>query len=570
MAGTCVEKIACTNPNCGSSDGMQVYHNDDGTYSASCFVCQHYEPNPYGDQERPARTTMKAPTNDNDKIASIHVGPVAKLDDRGLLDTVAQYYGVKADAAGTRHYYPYYRGLTFTGYKERVKQSKDFYSLGDLKKVDLFGQSQAAATGSPRLVITEGELDCLAAFQMLWLKQQGTEYADNLPAVVSLPHGSSAAAKDLAEHADFLDRFKEIVLCFDNDDAGREAVQEAMRVLPIERVKVAKFTAKDACDMLQAGHSKAFCHEILFKAQPYRPGTIKTVSEVYEKATTMPTYGKSAPWETLNTLLQGTKPGDMIGVAAGVGSGKSTVWHKWMSHHVMNNDTKVGVCFLEEDTGDSLKNIATFIGHKRFISADAAFTQEELSTAIKELDGKVFMFEDDHHTLRDQSPWDSVKIAIRHLVLVEGCTEIVVDPLTALVAQMTSSEANDALNHIMAEMEAMTASLGFTFYYGAHLNPPRTGLSHEEGGRVYLSQLTGSRAMIKWSQIIIGLERDTQADDVIERNTTTVRLLKGRKIGATGTFRVYYNPEDGSFNELSGGQDRDYSAFTPTMGDREL
>lgn len=564
MSGRLVEKIPC--PSCGSSDANQVYE-EAGKYSAYCWACETYHPDPYGDGVQPSMNVnnFNQPAQGiNDRIAAVHAYNAADISDRGILPAVTSYFGVKSDPGNSKHYYPYWKGIHFCGYKERIKATKEFYALGDVKEVDLFGQAQALASESHRLIIVEGELDALAAWQMLWLYQQGGKYQHILPAVVSLAHGASSAVKDLLGKEDFLARYKDIVLCLDNDKPGKEATEKLMDILPIEKVKVANISEKDACDMLMKGKDKEFCQELLFKASAWKPSTILSVEQAYQQAIEMPTFGLSLPWPTLFDMTQGIKPGDMVGVAAGVGIGKTTVWHKVISHHMHKNNKKCGMCMLEEDPGDTLKNLATHEARKRFISATAEFTQAELEQAISGLRDKVYMFQHDYHTLRSTDPWDSVKQAIRHMVLVEGCKHIVVDPLTALVAQMPASEANDALNSMMAEMEALTKTLGFTFYYGAHLNPPKTGLSHEEGGRVYLSQLTGSRAMIKWSHVIIGLERNTQAETKEERNTTTVRLLKGRRLGALGTFRVYFDDKTGSFDEIKG--EDDLTGFVPTIG----
>jgi hypothetical protein len=55
--------------------------------------------------------------------------------------------------------------------------------------------------------------------------------------------------------------------------------------------------------------------------------------------------------------------------------------------------------------------------------------------------------------------------------------------------------------------------------------------------------------MIKWSHYIIGLERNTQAEDIDERNTMTCRILKDREHGNTGHFTIKYNRETGEFIE---------------------
>ena len=57
--------------------------------------------------------------------------------------------------------------------------------------------------------------------------------------------------------------------------------------------------------------------------------------------------------------------------------------------------------------------------------------------------------------------------------------------------------------------------------------------NHEEGGRINLSQLRGSHSIAQISDNLIGLERDQQSEG--GRGLTTVRVLKNRLFGETGT-----------------------------------
>jgi twinkle protein len=51
--------------------------------------------------------------------------------------------------------------------------------------------------------------------------------------------------------------------------------------------------------------------------------------------------------------------------------------------------------------------------------------------------------------------------------------------------------------------------------------------------------------------MVISLERNGQADDPVERNTTKVRVLKNRFAGATGpACSLLYNKETGRMFEI--------------------
>ena len=67
----------------------------------------------------------------------------------------------------------------------------------------------------------------------------------------------------------------------------------------------------------------------------------------------------------------------------------------------------------------------------------------------------------------------------------------------------------------------------------SHLKRPENK-GHEEGAATSLAQLRGSGSIAQLSDMVIGLERNGQAEDIIERNTTRVRVLKNRFSGMTG------------------------------------
>src|SRR5690606_11763508 len=81
------------------------------------------------------------------------------------------------------------------------------------------------------------------------------------------------------------------------------------------------------------------------------------------------------------------------------------------------------------------------------------------------------------------------------------------------------------------------------------------GKPHEEGGRVMIRHFKGSRSIGFWSHYMFGLERNQQADDPVERTTTTFRILKDRHTGrATGqTFFLGYDPKEGMLFEKEAG-----------------
>jgi twinkle protein len=77
------------------------------------------------------------------------------------------------------------------------------------------------------------------------------------------------------------------------------------------------------------------------------------------------------------------------------------------------------------------------------------------------------------------------------------------------------------------------------------------GKGHEEGGQISLSELRGSASIAQLSDMVIGLERNQQAEDELSRNTTTVRVLKNRFSGLTGpATTLQYDKFTGRMKEL--------------------
>jgi twinkle protein len=124
--------------------------------------------------------------------------------------------------------------------------------------------------------------------------------------------------------------------------------------------------------------------------------------------------------------------------------------------------------------------------------------------------------------------------------------------LTALAAA-DDREEKDALEAIMSEMGSLVQELGIVLHLVSHLTTPE-GKPHEEGGRVTIRHFKGSRSIGFWSFFMFGLERNQQAEDPQEKQTTVFRVLKDRLTGqATGeTIAFGYEAKAGKLYEFDG------------------
>lgn len=553
--GKFVEHLACHA--CDSSDAMAVYRQEDGTYDAYCFSCGHFDKDPYG----------KAPNNSSPKaeresvrslltVQAVEECPLLPIPDRGITQQAIDFYGVRTILNGydgqtpVAICFPYYSiNGTISGYKQRVLADKIFSSIGNTKidTIQLFGANKYP-DGGKRLFITEGELDCLSLYQVL-KDLAGPQYKHLNPCVVSLPHGAKSAASALGtEHTrKWLDMFDEIVLVFDQDEAGQVATEQVCSFLPPEKTKVAHFSEKDPNDMLQKGKASELKWACLTHAKPYRPEGITTSRTLLTDALTSSERGIDWPWPTLTELTYGIHRG-IYGIGAGVGIGKTEFFHELIYHHV-SNGRPVGVFLLEEAPSRTLKVLGGKALNLPIVKPDVEYDRRELEEVLTGFSSpRELLYFFDHKGSRD---WDTIFSQCKYLAAVHGVRHIIIDPLTAIISHEENTDR--ALHKLMADMAQLAADPhNCTVYFSSHLNePPRDRRPHEEGGRVHESQFAGSRAMIRFSNYILGLERNKQDQDLMERNTTKVRILKDRDYGsATGeTFEIYYGQTTGRYLE---------------------
>ena len=541
-----VENIGCSE--CGSSDAVGVYERPDGSIFGKCFSCEAVLTNPYGSNEEDEFEKVSAPekvkeagVQGNLKDASYN-----KLVSRGISKEVCKKAGVLSivDTNGndTHHFYPHYTHGGDQVWCVRTVENKKFSWIGSPKDVQFFGQN-GMNDGGKMIIITEGVCDKLAADEMLAMNNKAYR-------VVSLVNGASAAPKDFKTNYEFINSFDSVFLAFDQDEPGQTAAKKVAELFSPNKVKNMVFSEKDANALLLSGKYREFLSAI-FNAKANRPDGIVSVEDIFDDAIKPPVMGLSWPWDSLTEVTYGYRRGEIYGIGGGSGCGKTEFFKECIHHTITTHGLKAGVIFLEEPATKTLKVLAGKKVNKRFhIPSDKGgdWTLEELVDGINDLKGKVYLY--NHFGAKD---WESIKAKIKFMVIALDIKDIYLDHLTALVAQ----EDNEykALNKLMEEMSSLCQELDCTIFYVSHLRKA-SGTPHEEGGRVTADQFKGSGAIVFWSNFLFGLERNQQAEDEEERNTTILRVLKDRNTGlATGhTFKLKYDHSTGRWGELDENQ----------------
>lgn len=459
-------------------------------------------------------------------------GEFKPLQKRGLTEDTCRKFGyqVGRDKNDTLvQIAPYYNESGEMVAQKIRYANKDFKFIGEPKKAILFG-SNLWGSGK-KLVITEGEIDAMSVSQV----------QNNKWPVVSIPNGAQGAKKSLAKCLDYLNGFEEVILMFDQDEPGRKAAIECAELFAPGKCKIASLTLKDANECLQAGREQDIIQAI-WNAKPYRPDGLVSVADLMDELTKPVEIGYKWWLQPLTDLTFGRRKGEIYGVGAGTGVGKTDFLTQQIAYDITTLGLKVGTVFLEQKPTETAKRVAGKVKGRRFHVPNSGWSNDELIEAVTSLNGKLVMYDSFGET-----EWDVIKGKIRFMAVAEGIELIYLDHLTAMA---DTADEKGSLEQIMKEMAGLANELGIIITFVSHLTTPE-GKPHEEGGRVTIRHFKGSRAIGFWSYLMLGLERDQQADDPGVRQTTTLRVLKDRYTGqATGsTFYLGYEVTTGRLFE---------------------
>ena len=348
-------------PDCGSSDAMCVY--DDGhTY---CFSCEAHHQN-----HEPAKTDKPMTKGNVVSPADLNLGA---LPARGISQETCKLYGYYK---GFRHVKPAqfanYSDETGTIIGQKIRYpDKTFETIGNLQH-RFFGQHLFA--GGKKLIITEGEIDCLTVSQI-----QGNKYP-----VVSVPNGAKSAKKTFEAQYDWLEGFDEVIVMFDMDKVGREAVESVCGILRPGKLKIATLPLKDPNDCLMQGQAAAVVNAI-WNAKTYKPACIINGAELWETLSTEQEdiQGYPLPWKIdLQKMTMGLRKGELILITAGTGTGKTTFVRQLAHHYGINLGLKIGMLMLEENVKRTAKGLMAIHTGKRLALNRHLITEEEYKNAF--------------------------------------------------------------------------------------------------------------------------------------------------------------------------------------------
>lgn len=526
------QNLPCSNEDCGSSDALALYA-DGHTY---CFSCKKYTP---PSQESQNKLTASKAIEEKTEDTPVHSGVVSNEGEIKALHHRAIDYNTCADFGYKTHnaieiasYYD--SNGVIVAQKLRAK-GKRFKWIGNPRSATLFGQQLWAGSSRERVIITEGEIDALSIYQA----------TRGVQPVVSISNGAQSAKKDVQRNFEFLNSFKTIIVCFDNDEYGRSAAKEVAKLFELGKVRICTLPQKDANDMLRKNLIGDLI-EALQNAKAYEPGGLVMGQSLVDIALTdSPKSDENYPWTLLNEMTKGIRYGTLITITAGIGMGKTSLLTE-LAYYLNRNNHKIGMLMLEEPLRVTTQRL---VGHH--LNVPLHLSQEGIAPETLKEAANEILNKDDGIILYDNQgliDMESLFEKLAYMVSVKGVRFIFLDNLTVLAAGFSERDERRATDQAVHRLYAWARKENIVIFLAVHLRRIDSNKGHEEGAQIGLSHIRGTQGIGSNSDLVIGLERDQQG---AEDNVSTIRILKNRWTGETGTAgELHYCKSTGRMTEI--------------------
>ena len=534
------ERCPACAANGGDFDGDNLARYTDG--HGFCFACGHYE-------HRDNTTNRKG---ERKRMAGVlPFGEITSLHKRGISEETCRkfgYFTARLNNGTKVQVAPYYSRSGELIAQHTRDSKKDFLWLGNSREALLFGQ-QLWGEGGRRVIITEGEIDCLTVSQL-----QGNKWP-----VVSIKSGANNAKNDIRAALEWLETFQEVVICFDNDEPGRKAAQECAALITPGKAKIVVLPCKDANECLTQGKAKELV-SALWNANPYRPDGIVSFRDLKDKSRTAVPHGVEIHYPELCEMIRGIRERELYLFTAGSGVGKSTAVHEIGYHLFAEHGWPLGVLALEEATDKTARRYVGLKLNKPLIVPGCTVPDDEYDTAFDALadQGDIWMY--DHF---GSSNVDGILSKLRYMVVSCGVKAIVLDHISIIVSGLDEVDESErkTIDKLMTRLRSLVEETGVAILAVVHLKRPDKGKSWNEGREPSLTDLRGSGSLEQLSDVVISLERDQQGDSP---DTARFRVLKNRPVGLTGPAGfVKYNHETGRLEPFKSAKASPFEAVTP-------
>ena len=551
--------LPCPIDGCGSSDAYSIDTNNDGF----CFSCRGYTKGDSSESHSGVSQVL-TPAQSQLIVGGVH----AALPIRGISKATAEFFDVKI--VDNQYVFPYPTAQgELVAQKTRSVDVKEFYWKGEPKRAALFGMSKFK--GGNTVTIVGGEFDAMAYRDLM----------GDYP-VVSVKNGESSI-KDIKDNLTYFENFGKVYICLDNDAIGLEWAPKMAALFPMGKVKIVTLRhKKDPNEYLLSGLQKQFSN-CWWQAVDYTPAGIEAANvggfdSLFDEVDGLELF--PFPYDKLNESTFGIRKGEMITVVAGSGVGKSAFIGEVAFNVLTTTNKKVGMLMLEESPKKTKLRLMSLIMNRPLhltllgrVAEKFSFLKDVLARLFKDPSDYNF---DPQTKVQLKKAWDAIIEKKAHdgeqqlwlfshfgsndtdtivnridaMVTGLGCEFIFLDHISIVVSDQQNGDERKALDELATKLRTLVERRNFALIIVSHLRRPG-GKPHEEGGETSLADIRGTAGIGQLSDIVIGLERNGQADSEYMRNVTKIRVLKNRFAGFTGlTSYAHYDIQNGRLLEV--------------------
>ena len=360
---------------------------------------------------------------------------------------------------------------------------------------------------------------------------------------------SASSTNDLIDYREWIRSFDEVVLWMDKDDAGEAALRECAKIIGYDKIKVARSSEKDACDLWIKEPEKVL--KTIWNATSYTPAGILTKEELWnqlEKYDELESVPYPPFMEGLNEKLKGMRAGEITLWTSGTGSGKSTLLREIAVHLLETTKDKIGIVSLEESPAETARKMAGMAINRN--PAKEEIPLDELKEGYDKLFGDDRVLVLDHQgSISDGSIMDFLEY-----MCLTGAKYLFVDHITILASEGAEGlTGNEAIDKIMNDLLRLVKKHNVWIGLISHLRKTdNKGKSFEEGKLPSMDDIRGSGSIKQISMDIIAFARNVGSDNPEERNTIKTKVLKCRYTGLTGpSGSLHYDFDTGRLTKGS-------------------
>lgn len=493
-------------------------------------------------------------TEEAERVSPISQECIDYIKSRGITEETIKDF--KLGTYNNQIAFPYYKYETVIGYKTR-KPSRD---VGKPKMRNITGSkpflyNMQNVEAGPELIICEGEFDCMVISQCGYKN------------VVSVGAGANSLNTLLEQAKDYLDKFINLIVVSDNDEAGQNMDtvfinKYGNKAKLIDKNLYSKNDINDEfvingkdkiIEIIESARFKIEGRRDLEK-QPYKGLKSRTGSYI---ATGLPTidYGINDLAPRATTLITGRSNG-----------GKSTLT-KQIIANAIDKGNKVYLMSGEGDPETFLNELyQSVIGrdkkHYDMVRINKRYRKEPKKEILEKLKKwhykKLVMFNKGDSKLKTI---DELIGMLEMEIKINNYDLVVVDNLMSILSVQASEKYEQQADFMQRLCDLSKA-------YSTHiilvLHPNKT---YKKGDDMDFEQISGSSDLYNKSDNIISVIREYEAEKINQGINGKVAVLKNRYFKDLPIIEINFDDETGLLLEIQGEEIVNYNFHWNTDND---